>query len=96
MTTNLTTTKTEPIPTINIYTPTGEHIANHIAYALNKHTPTAANQKTQAPAPTPCRGDKPPTPTICYNENQRSPPAGGEPYQRMNHPSLGEHQDPST
>lgn len=34
MTTNLTTTKTEPIPTINIYTPTGEHIA----YALNKHT----------------------------------------------------------
>lgn len=36
-TTNLNTTKTEPIPTINIYTPTGEHIANHITYALNKH-----------------------------------------------------------
>ena len=38
MTTNLTTTKTEPIPTINVYTPTGEHIANHIIYAPNKHT----------------------------------------------------------
>ncbi len=38
MTTNLNTTKTEPIPTINVYTPTGEHIANHITYALNKHT----------------------------------------------------------
>lgn len=25
-------------PTINIYTPTGEHIANQITYALNKHT----------------------------------------------------------
>ena len=37
MTTNLNTTKTEPIPTINIYTPTREHIANHITYALNKH-----------------------------------------------------------
>ena len=37
MTTNLNTTKTEPIPTINIYTPTGEHIANQITYALNKH-----------------------------------------------------------
>lgn len=34
MTTNLTTTKTEPIPTINVYTPTGEHIA----YALNHPT----------------------------------------------------------
>lgn len=30
MTTNLNTTKTNPIPT-------GEHIANHITYALNKH-----------------------------------------------------------
>ena len=38
MTTNLPPTKTEPIPTINVYTPTGEHIANHIAYALNHPT----------------------------------------------------------
>ena len=38
MTTNLPTTKTEPIPTINVYTPTGEHNANQITYALNKHT----------------------------------------------------------
>lgn len=44
MTTNLNTTKTDPTPTINIYAPTiniyaptGEHIANHITYALNKH-----------------------------------------------------------
>ena len=36
MTTNLTTTETEPIPTINVYTPTGEHIANHITCTLNK------------------------------------------------------------
>jgi len=38
MTINLTTAKTEPIPTINVYAPTGEHIANHIAHALNKRT----------------------------------------------------------
>lgn len=38
MTTNLSTTKTEPIPTINVYTPTGEHIANQIIYTLNRPT----------------------------------------------------------
>lgn len=38
MTTNLNTATTEPIPTINVYTPTGEHIANLIAYTLNKYT----------------------------------------------------------
>lgn len=38
MSPNLTTATTEPIPTINVYTPAGEHIANLITYTLNKYT----------------------------------------------------------
>ena len=35
-----------------------------------------------------CRGSSPPAPAICYNENQSSPPAGGELHKRI--PRLNE------